>query len=108
MSAAGEELTAFLQRQGKKFERIIYVGDGSNDFCPVLRLRRLIEFVPPSFLAFMITFSRTSQDMVLCRTSKGLERRIAREGQAHGLKCQVKYWEGAWQVEEFFNELASS
>ena len=23
------------------------MGDGSNDFCPVLRLRRLVEFVPP-------------------------------------------------------------
>lgn len=36
----GEELTAYLQRQGVEFDRIAYVGDGSNDFCPILRLRR--------------------------------------------------------------------
>jgi pyridoxal phosphate phosphatase PHOSPHO2 len=37
---AGEELTAYLQRKGVEFDRIVYVGDGNNDFCPVLRLRR--------------------------------------------------------------------
>ena len=36
----GEELEAFLRRHGKDFDRIIYVGDGSNDFCPILRLRK--------------------------------------------------------------------
>jgi pyridoxal phosphate phosphatase PHOSPHO2 len=36
----GEELDAFLKRHTPDFDRVIYVGDGSNDFCPVLRLRR--------------------------------------------------------------------
>ena len=36
----GEELDAFLKKQAVEYERIIYVGDGSNDFCPILRLRR--------------------------------------------------------------------
>lgn len=35
----GEELEAFLNRSGYSFDRVVYVGDGSNDFCPILRLR---------------------------------------------------------------------
>ncbi|KAF8635195.1 hypothetical protein AX17_003971 [Amanita inopinata Kibby_2008] len=41
-SETGEELDAFLTRHGRDFDRIIYVGDGSNDFCPVLRLQRSV------------------------------------------------------------------
>jgi len=81
----GEELDAFLQRHSATFDRIIYVGDGANDFCPVLRLR--------------------SQDMVLVRRYRGLEGRLSREGKKEALKCQVKYWAGAWEVEEIFNQL---
>jgi pyridoxal phosphate phosphatase PHOSPHO2 len=40
MQRLGEELAAFLERHKPGYDRIIYVGDGSNDFCPILRLRR--------------------------------------------------------------------
>lgn len=43
-----------------------------------------------------------SQDMVLCRSFRGLQKRINKEG---GLKCQIKYWGGAWEVEEIFDRL---
>ncbi|KIJ68001.1 hypothetical protein HYDPIDRAFT_25451 [Hydnomerulius pinastri MD-312] len=85
---AGEELDAFLQRAGKTFDRVVYVGDGSNDFCPALRLR--------------------SQDLVLCRKYRGLEALINAElgkGDASRLKCGVFKWAGAWEVEEKFGEL---
>ncbi|KAL0956419.1 hypothetical protein HGRIS_002567 [Hohenbuehelia grisea] len=82
----GEELVAFLARHAPEYDRVVYVGDGSNDFCPVLRLR--------------------SQDMILCRRYRGLEKRIANEGEELGMRCQVKYWAGAWEVEELFGELA--
>ncbi|THG98401.1 hypothetical protein EW026_g3773 [Hermanssonia centrifuga] len=78
----GEELEAFLARHQPAFDRVIYVGDGSNDYCPVLRLR--------------------SEDIVLCRTYRGLQRRIQKEGENDGLKCKVGYWGGAWEVEEYF------
>jgi pyridoxal phosphate phosphatase PHOSPHO2 len=42
----GEELETFLS-QHPPFDRVIYVGDGANDFCPVLRLRRLLLFIFP-------------------------------------------------------------
>ncbi|QRW08406.1 2,3-diketo-5-methylthio-1-phosphopentane phosphatase [Ceratobasidium sp. AG-Ba] len=80
----GMELTAFLERRGQTFDRIIYVGDGSNDFCPSVRL--------------------SEKDVVLCRRARALERRIkaAPEGQ---VKATVKYWEGAWEVEEYYMSL---
>jgi len=78
----GEELEAFLERHKPEFDQIIYVGDGENDYCPVLRLR--------------------SQDVVLCRRQKGLEKRIEKEGPKDGLKCRVYKWTQAWEVEEYF------
>ncbi|EAU91032.1 hypothetical protein CC1G_03200 [Coprinopsis cinerea okayama7 len=81
----GEELEAFLARHGKEFDRIVYVGDGSNDFCPILRLRE--------------------QDLVLCRSHRGLQRRIDKEGAEKGLKAKIQYWAGAWEVEEIFATL---
>jgi soluble P-type ATPase len=38
--STGQELDAFLKRQNSDYDRIIYVGDGTNDFCPAVRLRR--------------------------------------------------------------------
>ena len=40
------------------------------------------------------------------RKGRALERRVKEQGPAAGLKCQVKYWEGAWEIEEYFAELA--
>ena len=39
----GEELSAFLARHQTAFDRIVYIGDGSNDFCPILRMRRFVS-----------------------------------------------------------------
>jgi len=81
----GDELDAFLARKGNDFDRIVYVGDGSNDFCPIIRLR--------------------TQDIVLCRKYRGLEQRIAKEGASSGLVATIKYWAGAWEAEEYLNQL---
>ncbi|KAG8720334.1 hypothetical protein FRC08_000562 [Ceratobasidium sp. 394] len=80
----GTELTAFLERCGQTFDRVMYVGDGSNDFCPSIRL--------------------SEKDVVLCRTGRALERRI-RTAPAGQVKATVKYWEGAWEVEEYYMSL---
>jgi len=77
----GEELDAFLERCGVKYDHLVYVGDGSNDYCPVARLQE--------------------KDLVLCRRYRGLERRITKEG----VRCEVKHWAHAWEVEEIFKEL---
>ncbi|KAG6837513.1 hypothetical protein H0H93_008438 [Arthromyces matolae] len=80
----GEELEAFIKEHGP-FDRVVYTGDGSNDFCPILRLR--------------------SQDVVCCRLYRGLQKRIDQEGEKLGLKAQIKYWAGAWEAEELYNQL---
>jgi pyridoxal phosphate phosphatase PHOSPHO2 len=83
----GEELEAFLERRGGRstFDRIAYIGDGTNDFCPLLRL--------------------TSKDLALVRFDFGLARRIAKEGEKAGMTVPVKYWDGAWEVELAFQDL---
>jgi len=82
----GEELEVFFSKHQLAYDRVIYIGDGSNDFCPILRLR--------------------SQDKVLCRSYRGLEGRIREDGDKEGLKAQVQYWAGAWEVEEIFGTLS--
>jgi len=101
---SGEELEAFLERHRPDFDRVIYVGDGRNDYCPVLRLRRYVQWISGDSVGSK-TFS--SQDTVLCRRLKGLEGRIEKEGHKDGLKCQVYKWTEAWEVEEYFNALWS-
>jgi len=81
----GEEFTDYLQRNGAEYDRIAYIGDGSNDFCPILRFR--------------------SQDLVFCRSGRGLQKRIKEQGEQLGLKCNVHYWSGAWEIEEYFSKL---
>ncbi|KAK4057259.1 hypothetical protein OIO90_001756 [Microbotryomycetes sp. JL221] len=67
------ELEAFIERHGgwSAFDRIVYVGDGGNDFCPLLRLRR------------------------------ELSRRIVKEQDQLPLKCEIVPWGGAFEVERF-------
>lgn len=82
----GDELEAFLRRRGGReaagFERLIYLGDGGNDYCPVMRMKE--------------------QDVALVRRGRGLEKRIKAEGMP---KCQVRWWNDAWEVEELFAAL---
>lgn len=80
----GEELEAFLARHKPDFDQIVYVGDGKNDYCPVLRLR--------------------GEDTVLCRRGAGLEKKIEKDGPKDELKCQVYKWTQAWEVEEYFKK----
>lgn len=44
----GEELSAFLKER-EPFDKVVYIGDGSNDFCPILRLRSYVTQLVPSF-----------------------------------------------------------
>ena len=53
----------------------------------------------------MPSVSPSSTDVVLCRRHRGLEGRIDREGEKEGLKAQIHYWAGAWEVEELFQKL---
>lgn len=43
--SAGDELEAFMQRHGgwDQFDKVVYIGDGGNDLCPILRLRACVS-----------------------------------------------------------------
>lgn len=78
----GDELDAYLEANGGKdsYDRIAYVGDGGNDFCPLLRMRK--------------------GDVAFVRKGFELEDRIKEEGVQSGLMVDVKLWEQAWQIDE--------
>lgn len=43
--------------------------------------------------------------MAFVRSHRELQRRIERDGQKAGLKAEVHYWGGAWEVELLFQSL---
>ncbi|CAH7686226.1 phosphatase phospho-type [Phakopsora pachyrhizi] len=84
----GEEFISFLDRNGGRdsFERVTYIGDGENDYCPIVRLKK--------------------SDFALVRKRRGLIERIKEEDILNNneprLRCKVVEWDGAWEVEQFF------
>ncbi|ORX40538.1 phosphatase phospho-type [Kockovaella imperatae] len=83
----GEELEAYISERGGRssYEKIVYIGDGGNDFCPLLRMKE--------------------GDWALVRKNMELDARIKNEGEKEGLKVEVKKWSQAWQIDEYFQEL---
>jgi len=79
----GDELDGYLAAKGGRetFRRIVYVGDGGNDFCPLLRMGE--------------------GDSTLVRKGFELDERVKREGEGRGLKVEVKLWEQAWEIDEW-------
>ena len=79
----GDELDAYLVSHGGRdsFDRIVYVGDGGNDFCPLLRMR--------------------ARDLALVRKGFELDARVREEGGRYGMNIEVRKWEQAWQVDEW-------
>jgi pyridoxal phosphate phosphatase PHOSPHO2 len=78
----GDELDDWLSKNGGKdaFDKIVYVGDGGNDFCPLLRMRK--------------------GDWALVRKNMELDARVKEEGEKEGLKVDVKNWDQAWVIDE--------
>lgn len=78
----GDELDAWLAAHGGKdsFDKILYVGDGGNDFCPLLRMR--------------------AGDVACVRKNCELQTRVEKEGPAKGLKVDVAIWDQAWILDE--------
>ena len=83
----GDELDTWLAAHGgrESWDKVVYVGDGGNDFCPLVRMRQ--------------------GDWGLVRKNMELDERIREEGARVGLKVEVKKWDQAWQIEEYFQEL---
>lgn len=83
----GDELDAWLAANGGRdsWGKVIYVGDGGNDFCPLLRMKE--------------------GDWALVRKDMELDARIKNEGVREGLEVEVKKWGQAWEIDEYFQTL---
>lgn len=53
------------REQGKQFERIVYVGDGKNDLCPILRLSRADLACPRKDYVLIKILSKLPHDLSL-------------------------------------------
>jgi pyridoxal phosphate phosphatase PHOSPHO2 len=47
------------------------------------------------------------QDIAFVRKDMELAGRIKEEGASLGLKCQVRYWSGAWEIDEWVGTLVN-
>ncbi|BEJ17947.1 hypothetical protein CspHIS471_0702240 [Cutaneotrichosporon sp. HIS471] len=83
----GDELDAWLVAHGGKeaWDKIVYVGDGGNDYCPLLRMRK--------------------GDLACVRKGCELGGRIDREGKKDGFALDVELWDQAWIIDEIFSKL---
>ncbi|BGP16753.1 hypothetical protein JCM10213_002144 [Rhodosporidiobolus nylandii] len=82
----GDEIEKIIAARGgwDSFDKVIYLGDGGNDLCPVLHLR--------------------PQDVVLARSYRELFRKLQDKTGKHDVRCQVVHWGGAWEVEKWLKE----
>lgn len=83
----GDELDAWTAAHGGKdaYKTILYVGDGGNDFCPLLRMRK--------------------GDVACVRKGFELQGRVEREGKENGCEVEVKLWDQAWIIDEIFSQM---
>ena len=102
-----------MQRHGgwDQFDKVVYIGDGGNDLCPILRLRACVSLSfsshsTPTLIAHNVVVIPHSQDVALVRMYRELSRRIEDTSNVHvsDLKCKIVSWGGAWEVEKFFKE----
>ncbi|CAM0142300.1 hypothetical protein VKS41_002216 [Umbelopsis sp. WA50703] len=74
----GRELTKFLEEAGP-FKRIMYVGDGKNDYCPATLL--------------------AADDKLFARTGKSLDALLkSRPELAESFKSEVQYWSDPQEI----------
>ncbi|GAB5591741.1 hypothetical protein Unana1_06641 [Umbelopsis nana] len=74
----GLELTKFLEEHGP-FQRIMYVGDGRNDYCPITHLQ--------------------GGDKAFIRVGKSLEAMLKDQpNRIQNIQCAIRYWKGPQEV----------
>ncbi|RUS29017.1 phosphatase phospho-type [Jimgerdemannia flammicorona] len=82
----GKELRRMMNQN--KYERVVFIGDGANDFCPSCQL--------------------SSNDVVLCRAGRVLETILTQPRHAAQVKAQVIFWNFASDILQAFENLFQS
>lgn len=83
-----EDFIDLKDKEGVKYDKVVYVGDGLNDFCPILRLN--------------------SSDLACCREGYKCARLVteAKEGkthknETHHVKADVVMWTSGFQILDY-------
>ena len=80
------EIKKYLEKNKNKFEKILYVGDGSNDFCPAKNLLK-------------------KGDIVFPRIDHSLYKKLFQEKLRDQLVCEVYPWKNAEEIISQIKEL---
>ena len=75
----GLELKKFLEKKDKKYEKIIFVCDGGNDFCPAKKLFQ-------------------ENDIVFPRVGHGLCKKLFEKGLKKELICEIYPWNNGDEI----------
>ena len=92
--ATGQELDQYLNKHRQStdtdYDRVVYIGDGSNDFCAVLRLRRYFTFFFPLFytILFLGQTVKTLSSAVDSAASSAKSQKNAPKAQARASGAQ--------------------
>lgn len=73
---------SYLNEKQINYRKLIYIGDGSNDYCPLHLLK--------------------SNDIAFYRKGYGLDKKIMRDG--HELLCEKKGWDNGEQIFEIIKK----
>jgi hypothetical protein len=73
--------------QDKEYDRVVYVGDGSNDFCPSTKL--------------------SVNDVVLPRIGRKFSKMLKNDKFKSQIKARIVEWESADDVLEIFKSILS-
>ncbi|KAI8894270.1 phosphatase phospho-type, partial [Globomyces pollinis-pini] len=79
----GRELNAFIG--SKEYDRIVYIGDGRNDFCPSTKLRK--------------------QDLVLVRKGMGFAKKLQNPQDRKLIEAELIEWDTADEILTLFTKL---
>ncbi|KAJ2993797.1 hypothetical protein HDV02_002073 [Globomyces sp. JEL0801] len=77
------ELNAFIG--SKEYDRIVYIGDGRNDFCPSTKLRK--------------------QDLVLVRKGMGFAKKLQNPQDRKLIEAELIEWDTADEILTLFTKL---
>ncbi|KAJ1330388.1 hypothetical protein BSLG_009522 [Batrachochytrium salamandrivorans] len=80
----GKEILKLIQNRGP-FDRVVYLGDGQNDFCPSTKLN--------------------GSDLVLARTGRALEKMLKDPSTKSLVQAKIVFWETAEDVLAIFKSL---
>ena len=99
----GKEFKAILTR--KKYEHVIYIGDGHGDYCPCLHLQRYYT-INITIKAFIADLYSISSDAILARKDWALHKAIIKSTEP--VNAPVFTWQDGAEMSQHLERLVVS